>query len=849
MLRATLKSLLAHRLRLALTACAVALGVAFMAGTFILTATIRHGVDSLFANASAGTDVIVRPVAATTTGTAGRPLGRASVPASLVGQVRSVAGVAVADGVIRDRAGIIGKDGKVAGGRVGVVTSWPADPALATGYPVRQGRPPAGPGEVAIDAASARRQGLHMGDQVRVLVHGTARPFTISAIVGFGQADGPGPVSLAAFDAATAQRLLGKSGTFDELDLKADAGVTAAALRDRVAGMLPGGLEAVTAASAAATQAEDLRHGIGFLTNGLLVFALISLFVGAFIIWNTFSILVAQRTRELALLRALGASRRQVLRSVLLEAGVVGTVASAAGLGLGVLAAAGLRALLRGAGIDLPASGLELPASSAAIAVGTGIAVTVAAAVAPARRATTVAPIQALREAAPTLRTFSTRRLVAGAALLVPGTAALLTGLFGGTGGGAVLVGGGALAVFIGVTVLGPLFARPLAWVIGAPLRPLPARAGQLARDNAMRNPKRTAATAAALMVGLALVSASAVLDASLKRTADQAIDRGSRADLYVQSPDPDSGLAPALARSLAAQPGVAAVSELREVDATVAGASFQKVDGIDPGTVEQVADLDVRSGSVAALGNGDALLVASTAASAHHWTIGSPVTIRFEKTGASTLRVAGTYANKGAFGDYLVSLDTFARATGRTVDTLLMVKAAGTGVGALQARIGGLLGPYPGAKVLDQSGFKRSTGAALDQILNLITALLALAVLIALLGIVNTLALSVVERTRELGLLRAIGMRRSQLGAMVAGEAVIIAVLGAVLGITLGVGLGSALADALTAASNGSAVVTVPGAQLVLYVIGAGIAGIVAAIAPARRAARLDMLTAISSD
>jgi putative ABC transport system permease protein len=845
MLRATLKSLLAHRVRLALTACAVALGVAFMAGTFILTATIRHGVDNLFATAGAGTDVIVRPAAATASATSARPGGRPVVPASLVGQVRSVPGVALADGAVKDRAGIVGKDGKILGGRVGV--SWPADPALATGYPLRRGRPPAGPGEVAIDAASAQRQGLQVGDRVRVVVHGAARPFTISAIIGFGQADGPGPVSLVAFDTATAQRLFGRSGAFDELDLKAAAGVTAAALRDRVAAVLPGGLEAVTAASAAATQAEDLRNSIGFLTNALLVFALISLFVGAFIIWNTFSILVAQRTRELALLRALGASRHQVLRSVLIEAGVVGVVASLAGLALGVLAAAGLRALLRGAGIDLPTSGLDLPASSAVIAVGTGVAVTVAAAVAPARRATGIAPVAALREAVPTPRAFSTRRLVTGAALLLLGTAALLTGLFGGIGHGAALVGAGALAVFIGTTVLGPLFARPLAWAIGAPLGRLPARAGRLARDNAMRNPRRTAATAAALMVGLALVSASAVLDASVKRTADQAIDRGSHADLYVQAADSDSGLDPALARSVAAQSGVAAVTELREAEATIAGAKFQKVDGIDPTTVGQVADLDVRSGSVPALRERDTVLVTTSASSAHHWTIGSPVTIQIEKIGSTTLRVAGTYANKGAYGDYLVSLDTFARATGRTVDTMLMVKGAGTEVGPLQARIGALLGSYPGAKVLDQRGFKRATAATLDQILNLITALLALAIVIALLGIVNTLALSVVERTRELGLLRAIGMRRSQLGAMVACEAMIIAVLGAVLGVTLGVGLGSALAGTLTA-SNGSAVVTVPGAQLALYVIGAGAAGIVAAIAPARRAANLDMLTAISS-
>ena len=858
MLRATLKGLLAHRVRLILTACAIALGVGFMAGTFILTATISHGIDNMFASASAGTDVIVRPVASSTGSSGGnsnsQSLARSTVPASLVSQVRQVrqvAGVAAADGATSDRAGIVGSDGKVIGGRSGFAVSYPPDAALASAYPLRQGRAPAGPTEVAIDAATAAQQGLHVGDRVRVVAGGRARPFTISGIVGFGQADGPGVVGMVAFDAVTAQQLYGRHNTYDEIDLKAAAGVTPAALRSRVAGVLPSDDEAVTAASAAATQASDLRGQISFLTNGLLAFALISLFVGAFIIWNTFSILVAQRTRELALLRALGASRRQVLRSVLVEAAVLGLVASLAGLGLGVLAASGLQALLRGASINLPSTGLDLPVGDAALAVGTGVLITLVAAFAPARKATLIVPIAALRTTTPATGGSSTRRLVSGAAVAVAGGAALLAGLFGHTSAGSLLVGGGALAAFIGVTVLCPLFAKPLAGAIGAPLRRLPGRTGVLARDNAMRNPKRTAATAAALMVGLALVAASAVLDASLKRAADQAIDQGTLAELYVQPADPDSGLDPALAHSIAAQPGVAAVGEVRETEGTIAGASFQKVDGVDPAVVGQVADLKVKSGSVAALSDAaDNLLVSASAAKSHHWTVGSAVPVKLDKSkGAGTLRVVGTFAGKGSFGDYLISLTSYDQITGQPTDTLLMVKAVpGAPVAALKARISGLLGAYPGAKVLDQAGFKQATGATLDQILNLLVALLALAVVIALLGIVNTLALSVVERTRELGLLRAIGMRRGQVGAMIAGEAMIIAIFGALLGIVLGVGLGSALAAALTR-GNGAAVVAIPGTQLLVYVIGAGFAGILAAIAPARRAAKLNVLTAIASE
>ncbi len=847
MLRATLQSLLAHRVRLLLSACATALGVAFVAGTLIFTATVQHGLGRLFDTATAGTDVVVRH-AAPAAG-AGGNAGRRPIPASLLDRVRSVPGVAVAEGAVSDRAGIVGRDGRIVSGRAGVAASWPADSALASAYTLREGHPPAGLGEMAVDAATARGQRLHVGDRVRVVAGGAARPFTVSAITGFGNGDGPGVASLALFDTKTAQRLFGKQGRFDEIDLRAAAGVSATVLRDRVAAVLPGGVEAVTAASAAAAQASQLEQSLGFLTNALLAFALVSLFVASFIIWNTFSILVAQRTRELALLRALGASRGQVLRSVLVEALAVGTVASLTGLALGVLAARGLGALLGGAGIDLPTSDLQLRASAAAIAVGLGVAVTVAAAVAPARRATRVASLAALRDAAATPSPFSRRRLAVGAGVLALGAGSLAAGLLGHLGAGLALAGGGALAVFLGVTTLGPLVARPLSWGVGAPLCRLRGSSGRLARENAMRNPKRTAVTAAALMVGLALVASTAVLTASVKRTAEVAIDRGSRADLYVQPGGEDGALSPELARAVAAQPGVAAVLRVRATDATVAGTAFQKVDGVDPAAMASLADLDVRAGSLDALAGGG-LLVSTTAAAAHHWTLGSRVPIGFGQAGETTFRVAGTYASKGAFGDYLLGLDAFSRATGAAADSLLMVRATpGAPPAPLRARIAGLLGPYPGARVLDAGGFKRANGATLDAILNLITALLALAVLIALLGIVNTLALSIVERTRELGLLRAIGMRRSQVAAMIAGEAVIIAVVGAVLGTGLGIGLGGALAAAITAGQGGSPVVVLPGGQLLLYVALAAAAGVLAAIAPARRAARLDVLAAIATE
>jgi putative ABC transport system permease protein len=822
---------------------AIALGVAFMSGTFTFTATLQHDLDSLLRAANAGTDVVVEHTAPA--GEAGGNAGaRLSVPATLLPDVRSVAGVDAADGVILDQAQLTTMDGKLAGSGPGIATSWRGSSTLDAMFPLHAGRPPAGPGEVAIDQTSATTDGYHVGDTARVVIAGRAQSFRVVGIVGFGTSNGPGR-ALTIFDLATAQQLFDKVGQYDEIDVVAGPGAGGAdALRTRIAARLPAGVEAVTGAALAARSSADQAANLSFLTDVLLAFAGIALFVGAFVIWNTFSIVLAQRTRELALLRALGASRRQVFGSVVIEAGLVGVTASAVGVGLGLLAARGLAAALSVFGLDLPSQGPQVPAGPTILAVLTGTVITVVAALVPARRATEVPPVAAMRGAAPAPAPLTLRRTAAGLLLVAVGGAALALGLIGGLSGTALIAGGGAALIVLGVNLLTPLVVRPVVTVLAAPLSRLPGRTGRMARDNARHQPRRTAATATALMIGLAAVAGTTVLVTSLKSAAEAGIGRASRADLYVTSASSDTGFAPALAEQVAADPGVQISTEIRRSDAYVAGSPHQAVYGIDPATIEQLTDLGIASGGLDGLSAGG-MLVSTAVASSHHWHTGSVVDVQFGQAGQRTITVAGTFAEKGPLGDYLLSLSTFDTATGRDQDELVLVRAAaGTQVHDLRTRLSTLLTDYPGVQVLDQAGYESSVGSMLDQLLALTTALLVLAVVIALLGIVNTLALSVTERTREIGVLRALGMGRGHLAATVTVEAAIIAIFGAVAGTGLGVGLGAALAEVLTGVSP-----DVPFGQLLAYLVIAVLAAMVAAAAPARRAARLDILAAIGVD
>ncbi len=839
MFRAMFRSMLVHRLRLALTGLAIALGVAFMAGSFVFSATLTHSLDTLFAQASTGTDVSVQH--STPAGSGVGPGSSAKpVPASVLSLVRRVPGVSVADGQISDRAVLLGRDGKPLSSQFGLALSWPADSPFQAPYTHRAGQPPAGPGQVMIDRASAKKGHFTVGDKIDLTIGGHAVPFTISGITGYASADTIGGGSMAIFDLATAQQLFGKTGVYDRIDVKAAPAVSADQLRGRITPVLPGGVTAITSATAAANDAQQINSQLGILTDFFLAFAGIALFVGAFVIWNTFSIMVGQRTRELALTRALGAGRGQVFRSVLAEGAIVAAVASVIGVGLGLGLARGLAALLATFGFALPISGLVIPPADMIIAIVTGIAITLAASVAPAYRATRVAPVQAMRSVATEPTGFSMRRLGAGLVLTAGGVAALLAGMF--AGAGIAATAGGAAGCFIGVTVLAPLIARPLAYVIGVPLTRLPGRSGVLARGNTMRNPKRTSATAAALMVGLAVIVSTSVMVSSARATITSQISAASKTDFYAQATNSDAGITPALAGVLASQPVVKGVTEVRTTVATVGGTANANVDGVDPAAIGQFTNLGVTSGQLSAL-NGGGMLVSSATAAGRHWRVGDVVPVRFGSYGSDRIRIAGIFTNIGPLSSYLLGNAAFTADSGIRVDSVDLVRAPASARAGLQSALRG----YPGAELLDQTGYIKNQTAMLNSLLSLVTALLVLAIVIALLGVVNTLALSVVERTREIGLLRAIGMRRGQLRQMVTAEAVIIAVIGAVLGTALGLGLGTALADAVTKSQQ--ATVAIPAGQLVIYILATAAAGVLASLAPARRAARLNMLAAIAAE
>ncbi|HEX6206994.1 MAG TPA: ABC transporter permease, partial [Actinomycetota bacterium] len=519
MLRATLKGLLAHKFRLALTAIAVVLGVAFVAGTLVLTDTIAKAFDEVFASAQEGVDVEVRAEASDLAAGGDRE----RIPEELLSVIQRVEGVDRVEGGVTGYAQIVDASGE-ATGTTGAPTfgiSWPTYEGFSA-LSIREGRAPLTGGEVAIDAATAERHGFVIGDRVTVLFQGPQEEFQVVGIAGFGDADNLAGATMAAFDVATAQRVLGAEDTFDSIFVAADEGVGAAELRDRISEVLPQGAEAQTGAAVAAEQADAIKDALGFFNTFLLVFAAIALFVGAFIIFNTFNILVTQRTRELALLRALGASPRQVTLSVLTEAGIVGLAASVVGLGLGILVAFGLRALLAGFGIDLPSASLQILPRTIAVAFLVGILVTLVAALMPARRAARISPIAAMK-AVETVRPLdSRRRMVIGGALVAGGVALGLVGLFGGGDSALQAVGIGVAATFIGTAILSPLIAQPLARAIGSPLPRLAHLPGKLGRENAMRNPRRTASTSAALMIGLALVGTFLILGSSLKTSVGQ---------------------------------------------------------------------------------------------------------------------------------------------------------------------------------------------------------------------------------------------------------------------------------------------------------------------------------------
>jgi putative ABC transport system permease protein len=845
MWRATIKGLLAHKVRLGLTALAIVLGVAFVSGTFILTDTMGRAFDDLFATVNKGIAVQVSGVPQfESSGPEGDAAGTADrVPAELLDTIRRVDGVRSAEGGLAGYAQLVDKKGEaiVTGGAPTFGVSWTNDPALNP-LRLRQGRAPRASGEIVVDASTAQKHDLRVGDQVTVLLQGPPMKATIVGVAGFGEADNLGGATLVAFDPQTAQIALNGQGKFDEIDATAQPGVSPEELRDRIQQVLPANFQAKTGQEAAQANSQDIKEALSFFNIALLVFAAIALFVGAFIIFNTFQILVTQRTRELALLRALGASPAQVRRSVIVEALIVGVLASVTGLAAGFLLAVGLQGLLKAFGIDLPSTTMQLLPRTIIAAFAVGVGTTLVSSIMPAIRAARVAPVEALRESQPAEYRGSPKRTATGLIITALGVGILMYGLLGGPSNAAALVGLGAATVFFGVAILSPLIVRPVARLLGAPLARLGV-SGKLGRENALRNPKRTASTAAALMIGLGLVAFVSIFAQSIKASSDKILRETLKAD-YLVTTSQFTGFSLDVATRLRSDPAFVTVSEFRTGVFGYRNRS-QQVQGVDPTNVDDVVQVEMKEGSLAELGD-DGILVFEEVAESQKWSVGDTIEVQFARTGKQRLRIAGIYTDDRLLGPYVITLSTFEKNFVEQLDDIVLVKTApGTSPAEARAAADQVAKEFPNVKLEDQAQFRQSQAAQIDQLLGLISALLGLAILIALVGIVNTLALSIYERTREIGLLRAVGMVRRQVRSMIRWESVIIAVFGALLGTAVGVFFGWAMVQALE--DVGISVLSIPGGQLVFFVVLAGLAGVLAAVFPARRAARLNVLEAIA--
>ena len=846
MWKTTIKGILAHKVRLMLTALAVVLGVGFVAGTYILTDTMGSAFDGLFSEVNSGVAVEVSGVPQFE---ANRPGGENAgpaerIPESLLQPISQVPGVRSAVGGVAGYAQLVDKQGEAitTGGAPTLGVTWVDDPELSP-LSLRDGRAPQAQGEIGIDAATAEEHGFRVGDRTTVLLQGPPMDAEVVGIFGFGTSNNLLGATLVAFETQTAQIAFDAEGKFDTILVAAEERVSPTELRDRIQRILPEGAQAETGEEAAANDAADIKEALSFLNIALLVFAGVAVFVGAFIIFNTFSILVAQRTRELALLRALGASPGQVRRSVIAEAFVVGIFASLVGLGAGVLIALGLQGLLTAFGIDLPSTDTQILPRTVVISLLVGILTTVVASVAPAWRASRIAPIAAMRETEPGEYRTPRARIIVGAVVTLAGAAMLFVGLL--ADGGVSAVGLGAALVFFGVAVLSPVIVRPVARALGAPLPRLRGVSGKLGRENALRNPKRTAATSAALMIGLGLVAFVSIFAASIKASATKVLDDTLRAD-YLVSTEQFMGFSRDVAAQLREEDAFGTVSAFRSGVFGYKGRAVE-VSAIDPATIEEVAQVEMVSGRVGDLGVGD-VLVYRVVAQSEGWRVGETFEVEFARTGEQTLRVAGIHDNNFIIGNYAISLETFEHNFTEQLDTLVLAKAA-PGVPQEEARaaVERVAETFPNVKIEDQAEFRDRQAGQIDQLLGLITALLGLAILIALFGIVNTLALSIFERTREIGLLRAVGMGRGQIRSMIRWEAIIIAVFGALLGTAVGIFFGWAMVQALK--SEGITELAIPGSQLAIYVVLAGVAGVLAAIGPARRAAKMDILRAVTTE
>lgn len=843
MLRVTLQGVRGHIVRFVLTTLSVMLGVAFVAGTFVLSDSLHATFDRISTGSAVGTDVVVRGVKVN--GGVGDS-GDLRQPLSIdeATTLAGIDGVRSAEPDLRGSAVLVGADGTAV--RNGGAPSFgfafrPDDPAL----PLIAGRGPRSVDEVVVDSTTLKESGLSLGDRTSLVVAGTVQPVTIVGEEEF--VGGSAGQTIVSVDSDAARRWFAPDGTVQSISLRAADGVTQAELRDRVARTLPQGQEAITGATYAEETKSHFAEGLGFISTFLLVFAAVSLLVGVFIIVNTFSMLVAQRTRELALLRAVGASRAQVIRVVLGEAAVIGLAGGALGLLGGIGLAKGLQLLMGTFGLEFT-GGLPVSATTIATSLALGLVVTVAGAALPAWRAGRIAPVTAMRDDIALPERRLRLRGIVGALLVAAGVAVMAYGVTTMEGGAAArTLGFGAFATFIGLVVAAPLLSRPVIHVLGAPGAALWGTVGRLARDNALRNPRRTSTTAVSLMIGLALVSAFSVLAATTNASIDKLVDDQVNADFVLSggsAPFPNS-----VAQQAATLPGVAAVVDQGIVPVTM-GTTTVSAAGVSGAGLRQTVDLVVEGGDITTLDSGKVALSHSFAAK-HDLAVGDTITADVGTTTGQNLTVGAVYTDTQAIGSPLLVPRALYERSVPAADQVsygAFVKAApGADLQTVRAELTKLVKPQLIISVQDKAQFKDANRSQINQLLGILYALLGLSVIIAALGIVNTLALSVFERTREIGLLRAVGMTRRQLRRTIGNEAVLTALFGAVLGTALGLTLGVLLQRVL--ADQGLEVLAMPWSQVAATFVLAGAVGLLAALWPAWRASRLDVIRAVSTD
>lgn len=843
MFRATIANLARRKLRLLATSLAVLLGVMFTSGTLVLTDSLGATFDELFTDIYANTSAVVRSSHEVQGGLEVSASGptRGTLSDELISQVAKTPGAAAAVGFVQDYTQIIKPNGKALGnpnqGPPTMGSSYPTDPALSP-YRLAEGRAPRANDEIVTDVAAANDAGYRIGDTVPLL---TPIGRTSKKLVGltlFGDKKSAGGSTMVQFTLAEAQRQLAKEGKVDEIWVRARPGVSEARLVHAIAERHLPGTETITG-TAAAQEAKDLATSfLSFITVFLLVFALIALLVGAFIIANTFSILVAQRTRELALMRAIGASARQVLTSVVVEAAVVGLVASGVGLGLGYAVGTGLQRLIGGS--DFAASATLSPRTIiGSFAVGIGI--TVASAALPARRAARIPPITAMRETAIEDTSSGRTRTIIGAVLVAITAAALVAAVARKNN---VWVAGGAPAGLLGAVVLGPIIAAGVARASRILVK-RKGMAGHLGIENVLRNPKRTAATASALMIGTTLVCAISVFAASALASIDNLVDTGFHGDAVVTSTG--NGIPLTDVDRIAADPDVGTFAAMRYGPVTLDGRGTI-VSAADPVTLDELVDMKVSAGDLADLGT-DGIAVSRRTAERRGWSVGTKVRAEMLDGTKKQVTIRALYTNPLVARDVFAAPETVKGSLLSPVAQIAFVRARpGVSADTLVQHLDKLIARNPTAKIQTNAQFKKSSAAQMNSFLNIVYAMLALAVIIAIIGIVNTLGLSILERTRELGLLRAIGMTRRQLRTTVRIEALLIAMTGTITGLVLGTAIGSSLIKSFgpRQALTGFAI---PWVRLVVVLIAGILVGLFAAVFPARRAVRLDPLDALATE